>query len=84
MTIYNKLYTNSGTKEITVSDEAAELVRVDFNPSELGEVTEIKALSAVLITRIQQMPRSRHQSLAVTAVEEASMWAVKAATSGLE
>ena len=61
------------------------LVRVDFNASGNSDVDEIKTLAARLIDRIDLLDGApedagRHKALAITAVEQASMWAVKAAT----
>jgi hypothetical protein len=66
-------------------------VRVSFNPSSDSGVDEIKRLTANLIDLCAaQRPRvqvgdaggeeARLWSLAMTAYEEAAMWAVKAAT----
>ena len=69
-------------------------VRVKFNPSANGTVDRIKCTTAELIdickreqdelyasaSPQQQMEVGRLWSLAMTAYEEAAMWAVKAAT----
>ncbi len=65
-------------------------VRTEFNPSKSGAVEEIKQKSAALINLMSEMPKpedaakraefGRLVSLAMTAYEEAAMWAVKAAT----
>lgn len=68
-------------------------VRTDFNVTGSDVVTEIKNKSAALINLVQNgidvpegLPESdfgeflRLRSLAMTAYEEAAMWAVKAAT----
>ena len=67
-------------------------VRTEFNPAKDGVVDQIKQKSAELINLIndfqltkeltarQSQSFGRLKSLAMTAVEEASMWAVKAAT----
>ncbi|WP_234733384.1 Acb2/Tad1 domain-containing protein [Tellurirhabdus bombi] len=68
-----------------------ERVRMAFNPSKTDEVSQIKQDSAALINKINAIPVPeklannpgeflRLKALALTAVEEASMWAVKAAT----
>jgi hypothetical protein len=64
-------------------------VRVKFNPSATGLVDQIKQKSAELIDLCQTIRTSttdgeqhRLVALAVTAYEEAAMWAVKAATAG--
>ena len=61
-------------------------VREDFNPSKDDMVTKIKRYTADLIDLCHERQRSesaeenRLWSLAMTAYEEAAMWAVKAAT----
>ena len=63
-------------------------VRVSFNPSGDNEVDEIKRLSAALIDRCGDRKNdsnvsgeeARLWSLAMTAYEEACLWAVKALT----
>lgn len=63
-----------------------------FNPSNSSMVEEIKLRAADLIDLIEGIPQHpfldtdaevmRLKALAQTAVEEAAMWAVKAATKG--
>ena len=62
-------------------------VRTDFNVSGSTTVDEIKQKSAELINLVDNLPSppnpseaGRLKSLAMTAYEEAAMWAVKAAT----
>lgn len=63
-------------------------VRTEFNPDKSGLVDLIKQKSADLINLISSIPdgsdydreAGRLKALAMTAVEESSMWAVKAAT----
>lgn len=62
-------------------------VRVNFNPSDNGQVHIIKQKSAELINLCDEMTvgaergeKARLTALAMTAYEEAAMWAVKAAT----
>lgn len=65
-------------------------VGISFNPSASGTVDEIKRKAADLIDLIEGIPSSRDseqgneagrlKALAQTAVEDAAMWAVKAAT----
>lgn len=67
-------------------------VRVKFNPSNISVVDMIKQQSAKLINLIKELPKPddaathseffRLQALAMTDYENASMWAVKAATMG--
>lgn len=65
-------------------------VRVSFNPSENPKVNSIKTKAAELITEIDEMfgeegtsngDARRLIALAMTAIEEGAMWAVKAVTS---
>ena len=65
-------------------------VGITFNPSNDPVVDEIKSISAKLIDLIEEIPsdresevgneRGRLKALAQTDVENAAMWAVKAAT----
>jgi hypothetical protein len=67
-------------------------VRANFNPSDLNLVDVIKVKTAELIDLCLSQQSSgpspsgaetiRHWALAMTAYEEAAMWAVKAATAG--
>lgn len=61
-------------------------VRTKFNPSASGLVDQIKQKSAELIDLCSNQTAdpeiNRLWSLAMTAYEEAAMWAVKAATGG--
>lgn len=61
------------------------LVRVDFNPSQEGIVYDLKRHTAAIIDLVDSIPATngealRLQSLAITAYEQAAMWAVKCAT----
>lgn len=60
-------------------------VRVTFNVGGNSDVDKIKTKTAELINLIDSLPNKngemeRLKSLAMTAYEEAAMWAVKAAT----
>lgn len=63
-------------------------VGIDFNPSADDKVGQIKRAAADLIDLIEgitgegpELPeRGRLKALAMTAIEEGAMWAVKAAT----
>lgn len=65
-------------------------VGISFNPSASGTVDEIKRKAADLIDLIDSIPSDRDsergneagrlKALAQSAVEDAAMWAVKAAT----
>lgn len=63
-------------------------VRTDFNPSQEDAVSQIKQQTANLINLVDCLAhnpnengeKARLKALAMTAYEEAAMWAVKAAT----
>lgn len=59
-----------------------QLVRVDFNVANLDSVTDIKQKTAGLINAVEQNKEldGRLAALAITAYEEAAMWAVKLLT----
>jgi len=61
-------------------------VRYTFNPSGNDDVQRIKTETAALIDFCEGLKGKdpRLAALAQTAYEEAAMWAVKAATTGLE
>lgn len=65
--------------------EGEQRVRVDFNPSSSGDVYEIKSKVAELINLMNDLKQKganvREAATAQTKLEEAAMWAVKAATS---
>lgn len=68
-----------------VSESALAMVRAKFNPSGQSEVDEIKLLAARLITLMEPMKAGRRgdarcAAVAITNIEQAAMWAVKAAT----
>lgn len=73
------------TPELTLGEKR---VRSKFNPSSQNAVDLIKNKSAELIDIVDCLPhnvnedgeRARLKSLAMTAYEQAAMWAVKAAT----
>ena len=63
-------------------------IRTKFNPGNNPQVTEIKTRCSELIDLIERIydgddhpEAERLKSLAMTSIEEAAMWAVKAATS---
>jgi hypothetical protein len=60
-------------------------VRTEFNPSNNSAVDQIKQKCAELINLVEVLPTAdrRLVSIAQTTIEEASMWAVKAATATL-
>lgn len=60
-------------------------VGVDFNPSKDPDVDDIKTLTACLIDLIEKSGKyGRCTALAMTAYEEAAMWAVKSITKKTE
>ena len=69
------------TSLITVGESR---VRTTFNPSHNSIVDDIKQKTAELINLSQSLSHldARLAALAMTAYEEAGMWAVKAATAG--
>ena len=74
---------------LTKEGPGGDLVRADFNPSENDRVARLKQIAGALINecevvREENPNAGRHASLAITAVEEAAMWAVKAATTELK
>lgn len=78
---------NTEKKELTLGEKR---VRVEFNPSNVGNVNFFKEKTAELINVCEDLKpqdgsmmsgeKARLISLAQTAYEEAAMWAVKAAT----
>lgn len=51
-----------------------------LNDDEKKLCDDIKDRAEELYQLIQKMPKSRHQSLAITSLEESVMWAVKGVT----
>ena len=64
----------------------ANRVRESFNPGGVDMVDKLKRYTADLIDLCEELKYKdpRLAALAQTAYEEAAMWAVKAATTGLE
>jgi len=64
--------------------EGEKRVRKSFNPGADPEVEKVKQLSAALIDLVREHPAAatdpRLAALAMTAYEEAAMWAVKLVT----
>lgn len=74
--------------ESTISDSAAKLVRMGFNPSRLEPVDRIKALAAALVSECEAIrdaggEGAREAAIAITETQKASMMAVAAATADL-
>lgn len=67
-----------------ISKSAAEAVRLSFNPSGLDEVGELKLIAAAFITKVEAIKSKapRECAVAITNMQQASMWAVFAATTG--
>jgi hypothetical protein len=67
-----------------ISKTASDAVRRDFNPSGSPVVAELKDLAAKFITLCEGLKPTagREASIAITEMETAAMWAVKAATKG--
>lgn len=67
-----------------ISKTAADAVRRDFNPSGSPVVAELKDLAAKFIALCEGLKPTagREASIAITQMETAAMWAVKAATKG--
>ena len=53
-----------------------------FNPSGSDAVAQIKEASNALAKLIEDLPAGRRRAVALTNLETASMWAVKAAVCG--
>lgn len=78
---------NDGPKRPTIGERR---IRIEFNPSGVGNVNYFKQKTAILIDVCEEMKpkegelvdseKMRLIALAQTAYEEAAMWAVKAAT----
>ena len=73
---------------VTITNGAAELVRMGFNPSKLPRVDRIKALAAALISECEGIKAeggkgAREAAVAITQFQGASMFAVAAATADL-
>ncbi len=72
----------------SITNSAAELVRMGFNPSRLESVDRIKALAAALVSECETIRNvggkgAREASIAITEFQGASMFAVAAATADL-
>lgn len=68
---------------ILITDAAARDVRLNSIPSEMKKVELIKAVAAAFISALDHIPdgsAGREKALARTAIQEAAMWAVAAAT----
>lgn len=73
-----------------VSETAKDAVRQNFNPSGNQDVAEIKAMTAALVAKMEELRDrdggskcGREAAVAITNIQTASMWCVLAATKGL-
>jgi len=87
VTIHTAALTND---DVSISNAAAEAVRMSFNPSKVPAVDRLKALAAAFLSACDEVagapnasgrPVGRECAVAKTHIETAAMWAVKAATS---
>ena len=61
--------------------EGEKRVRIRFNPGEMTQVAEVKQMAADLIDFVDCEGKDpRLSALAMTAIEEGAMWAVKSVT----
>lgn len=70
-----------------ISNTAAKAVRYDFNPSTKSDISEIKELTATLISKLEAIyegasdgEQAALSKCAIRHVQTASMWSVLAAT----
>lgn len=73
---------------VTLDPRAIEAIRLNFNPSNLKNVTKLKMLAAAFLSECfsQQDANSkagREFAVALTNMQTASMWSVLGATKGL-
>ena len=75
--------------DIETTPTAKDAVRKDFNPSGNQDVSEIKAITASLVSKMESIRdrnngmAGREAAVAITNIQTASMWCVLAATKGL-
>ena len=76
--------------EVPIQPDAADVVRMSFNPGGLEDVNRLKAIAAAFVSEARRVgagvkdPRAaREVALAVTHMQTASMFAVAAATADL-
>jgi hypothetical protein len=74
--------------QATITDSAAKLVRMGFNPSTLHTVDTLKAIAAAFVSECEairdaQGPGAREAAIAITDMQKTSMMAVAAATAHL-
>ena len=74
--------------ETPITNTAADLVRMGFNPSQMPQVDRLKALAAAFVSECEAMrdargKGAREAAIAITEMQGASMFAVAAATADL-
>ena len=75
--------------DIETTETAKDAVRKNFNPSGNQDVADIKAMTASLVSKMEQIRdrnngmAGREAAVAITNLQTASMWCVLAATKGL-
>lgn len=75
--------------DIETTATAKDAVRKNFNPSGNQDVADIKAMTASLVSKMEQIRdrdngmAGREAAVAITNLQTASMWCVLAATKGL-
>lgn len=74
--------------EVPITDEAARVVRMSFNPSDLPDVDIVKALSAALLAKCEEKVDkggvgTREAAIASAKIQAACMFAVAAFTAHL-
>jgi len=77
---------DTANMKVNMSPGARAAVRLEFNPSSDDRVHRLKVLAAAFITECEAVRNegigAREVSIAITHMETAAMWAVKAATAG--
>jgi len=74
--------------DIETTETAKDAVRKNFNPSGNQDVADIKAMTASLVSKMEQIRdrnngmAGREAAVAITNLQTASMWCVLAATKG--
>lgn len=79
---------NTPMDDVAITDEAAEAIRLGFNPSTLPSVRRLKMLAAAFISAANEVAKDNPEAgrvlaVAKTNMQTASMWAVLGATKGL-
>jgi hypothetical protein len=87
-TTANIVHPNGVTSPVTVNDASKEAIRLNFNPSGLANVNDLKALAGAFLSLCDRVmsenpDAGRELAVAKTNMQTASMWAVLGATKGL-